>query len=206
VAATIRLRAGAADFANPEELARSLGYAVERDHLPNGDLAWSFPRWRKIVLSPSGYEPRDAVSIAHELIELELPRRLEPRKFHEAFCQRGAAALILPRESFLRIAVAERWDLAALRRRFRRLASWELLATRAVDLVPGSAAAAWVRGALKWRRAWQAPGGVTDAERRAVARAMRPRGFGACRSAVAWRIAERGAGFRAISLALPAVS
>ena len=111
------------------------------------------PEERAILYQPSGYRPRDEFTIAHELMELHLPRSildLDPR-VKEKFCNRGAAALLLPQQQFLFSLHGSGWELPELRRRWP-WASWGAIATRLVDLVPGVSASTWVNGRRQWWR------------------------------------------------------
>lgn len=116
-----------------------------------------------VVFSPSGYEPRDEFTIAHELAELHIPRAWRedlPIEDKERLCNRVAAAMLLPPAEFLEAVSQQRWSLRALRNTFPR-ASCEAIVTRIVDLSPASQAAAWIDGRRIWRRGGRTKDNVT---------------------------------------------
>jgi hypothetical protein len=134
------------------DVARRLSVDVARIYLP-GVRGAASPEERLIVFTPSGYPPRDEFTVAHELMELHMPTpvaQLQPAE-RERFCDRGAAALLLPRQQFLFTSRVARGELPELRRRWP-WASWGAIASRFVDLVPGTAAATWVNGERDWWR------------------------------------------------------
>jgi hypothetical protein len=179
-------------------VAQRLGIDVEAMHLPYRRGVAS-PEERAILYKPSGYGPRDEFTIAHELMELHLPRTILDldARVKEKFCNRGAAALLLPQQQFLFSLHGTGWDLPELRRRWP-WASWGAIATRLVDLVPGVSASTWVNGRREWWRYQSIPerqafGAELDAmellgrERhrgRAVARRSSAKAF-------AWRLTAR---------------
>jgi IrrE N-terminal-like domain len=126
-------------------LAARLGVSIH-EHPVRGLAGVAVRSAHAVLLSPSGYAPRDEFTLAHELMELYLPsqwRRALPEKLKERACDRGAAALLLPRQQFLFSLHGTGWDLPALRRRWPT-ASWGAIAARLVDLVPGVSACTWV--------------------------------------------------------------
>jgi len=168
--------------------------------LPEPWAAICMPDRRKIVLSPSGYGPRDEQSIAHELIELHVGRLSECD--HEAFCQRGGAALLLPRQQFMASALEAGFQVPALRRKWR-FASWEVIARRISDLFEGITSAAWCNGQPRWRSPCGDP---SEAELAAVRGAV---SRGRCEVKIrgvlttAWRLVDKRVDYRAISLSRP---
>jgi Zn-dependent peptidase ImmA (M78 family) len=102
------------------EIARRLRIDVERVQLPPGVLGVSSRSAWAILYEESGYRPRDEFTVAHELMELHLPRPvLElPRAVKERFCDRGAAALLLPRGAFLRSLKEFGWNVEDQRQRW----------------------------------------------------------------------------------------
>lgn len=198
LAGELREQSGLSEGAPPSLVARALGYQVIMCPLP-GCLGGSMPGSNKILVSPSGYRPRDELTVAHELAELALEDKVHGPN-HERFCQRVAAAIILPRSVFVSSVIDCAWDLSALRRRWR-YASWETIALRMADLLPGVTASKWVDGEAKW------PRHPSDAERQA-AEIARSRGKGVARLpdavGMAWRLPRNGdsAEFRAIAIAL----
>lgn len=171
--------------------------------LPPEVLGASQRGGNRILLSPSGCSARDEFTVAHEIFEIALPRRL-PERVHESFCDMGAAALILPREPFLVSALRQQCELPALRRLWR-WASYETLATRLVTLMPGVAAAKWVDGRPAWRRCHcSLP--LASAETEALEMALRTgRGQAAEDGllALAWRLLDSGRRRFGISLCFP---
>lgn len=187
---------------HPERLAATLGReVVYRGDLPECFCGVSFPGDRWLLVRPSGYWPRDAQTIAHEICESYLPERL-PESVHEAFCQRVGAALLLPRWPFVSSLFRCRWDVPALRRRWRH-ASHAVIARRISDLFPGVRCHAWEDGCASW------DGEVTAAELQAVEDACERRRGRASATvdgvlALAWNLARGDAEeYRGISVALP---
>lgn len=186
------------------QLAASLGLRVVfRDDLPRRFLGFSSPGEDKLLVRPSGYWPRDAQTICHEIVECHLPERL-PR-WHEEFCQRAGAAMLLPREAFISSLFDARIDLPTMRRQWTH-ASYEVIGRRVEDLFPGARCYTWTdKGPCCGER-------PVDVELAAihVACSMR-RGRSVLESdgmlAAAWHLTRRAgdtAGFRAISLLMPA--
>lgn len=93
---------------------------------------------------------RREFTTAHELMEANLPLGIPP-EVKEAWCDRGAAALMMPEAAFLESGNSCGWDLEALRTWWPHC-SWNALVRRIADLVPGTAAAAWHRQRLRFRR------------------------------------------------------
>ena len=110
-------------------VALALGYEVAARQLPDGIAGASARGCRWIFVAPSGYRPRDEFTIAHELMELHIPRSvLElPRATKERFCDRGAAALLLPRGAFLRSLTQHGWEIEQQRQR------WPLVSGRVIE-------------------------------------------------------------------------
>lgn len=157
----------------------------------------------RILLNPSGYPARDEFTIAHELFELTMPRRL-PERAHEHLCDMAASALILPRGAFLPDALRQQCELPALRRAWR-WASYETLATRLAVLMPGVAASKWIDGRPAWRRCHcSLP--LSEAEAEALTLALRTgRGQVAEEGlvALAWRLLDFDRRRFVISLCFP---
>lgn len=179
-------------------MAQRLGYRVVRGALPAGLRGTSIRGEPLIVVRPECYRPREEFAVGHELLELHLPRCLLDvleQEAKERVCNRGAAALLLPRQPFMSSLAAARWDLAELRRRLP-WASWAAIATRIVDLVPGAAAATWVNGTREWWRFTEGVnlGDVAGAEHEAAREAGR-HGYSVVRvrgvRARAWRLVAR---------------
>lgn len=162
----LRARARAELGAPMERVAASLGCRVRWVHpyeVPEGFRAACRPRTRTIFVARSSYQPRNEFSQAHEIAELYLPRVLRetlPGHMKETFCNRVAAALLLPRQQFLFSLHGVGWDLAELRKRWP-WASWGALSSRIADLVPGVAACTWL-GAT--RASWHVGTGVSIPE------------------------------------------
>jgi Zn-dependent peptidase ImmA (M78 family) len=155
IAAELRVRARLEDGDSMRVLAARLNVAVHEQVLLslNGKAARAA---HAVILSPSGYEPRDEFTLAHELAELHLPaawRSTLSEELKERACNRIAAALLLPPRPFLWALHESDWQVPAVRRRFP-LVSYETVATRIVDLKPGAAASSWVNGQRAW---WRGP-------------------------------------------------
>lgn len=147
------------------------------------------PGTRTLYLSPQPYEPRNQFTLFHELAEARRPPWI-PAEWKEKWCDRAAAALLLPRTAFTTSLVACRWDLAALRRRWRH-ASYEAIASRIVDVMPGVSMSTW-RDELRRYRRGEAGAELEQAEYVALAQAYAGRGMAIVRTpdaaAVAWRL------------------
>lgn len=113
----------------------------------------------------------------------------------EDACDRGAAALLLPRVAFRSSAEQLRADLPALRRAWPA-ASWATLARRLVDIGLAHTAAAFDSAELAWRTG-ALQGELALAEARAVAEAY-TRGRAHARAGGAgvraWRLGGVGLG------------
>jgi hypothetical protein len=193
-ASEIRARSRLEPGTPMRDVCRALGVDIEEDRLNSRVRAISFRSESLILLRPSGYRPRDEFSIAHELLELYGPWSPEvPAATKELLCDRGAAALLLPSDEFLKSARAERFDLAVLRRRWP-LASWGALSCRISDLVPGAVSSTWVNGRRRGARSAHEDPGVAALEREAhhaaLARGHQSVRRGSLRAA-AWRLTTR---------------
>ena len=144
-------------------------------------------------------------SIAHELMEIYLPRKLRT----EDMCNRGAAALLLPWIPYLRDLARHELELPIMRARWP-LASYPTLARRLVDLHPRAAATIWRRGHPHKRYCKAFPAELTEAEALAARqlaqspaqrRTMVEASDTLCLS---WKLPKsEGLGRAAISLAVP---
>lgn len=144
-----------------ERVAAALGCRVQWVHpleVPEDFRGACRPKTRTIFVARSSYQPRNEFSQAHEIAELHIPRAVRelPAALKERYCNRVAAALLLPREQFLACIRSSDWNLPGLRRRWP-LASWGAIASRLADLVPGVAACTWV-GSV--RASWHIGAGV----------------------------------------------
>jgi hypothetical protein len=200
----IRAQAGIIGRIPPDVIAKRLGFSLKSKPLEDGLYAYLLPNRKRIVLSENHPEKRD-FSIAHELAESSLKTKLPP-DFHEAYCDRVAAAILLPRSEFMRSFFLCSGEIPRMRWTDWPWASWETLAMRVSDLLPGVFAAAWADEKVKWR-SHHTRDQVTDAEKAAAkaARGRFSRGLVAIsgRLAIAWRVPGRGILFRAVSLCLP---
>lgn len=156
------------------------------------------------VVRPSGYDAHDEFTIAHELVEQYVPRKL-PTELHESFCDRAAAALMLPRDYFTLATWRARFDLATLRQR-HWWASWTALAWRLVEVFPGLAAGLWVDGALIERRVQGVRCDAGAAENAAAREAAR-RGLGLIGGdgwlARGWYVTGKRKPYAVITIAVP---
>ena len=155
-----------------------------------------------IYVQQSGYFPRDEFTRAHEVMELFAPPdiRAASSESKERFCDKGAAALLLPRRQFLFSLHATGWDLPKLKRRWP-WSSWATIASRLHDLVPGVSASSWVENRREWGRYPEGAGvpalvALRSAEEDAVLELYRGRGVAVARRsstlARAWRLTARG--------------
>lgn len=130
------------EAANVYELAAALGHRIVFRRLPPTVLGLSDPANPSVVIvNRTGYAPRDAYTVAHELAEIYVGRSA-PGREHERACDRLAAALLLPRAMFEVEARRHRFNLHVLRTVFP-LASYEALGNRLVSVFRGLSAAFW---------------------------------------------------------------
>lgn len=150
LAEKLRTRAEVRSSAHASELARALGHQVVTvARLPGGAIGGIDPftcAIRIVDLVPT----RASFTIAHELAEHYTPARIDPM-WHEEFCDRTAAALMMPAKAFIDSGVACGWNFGVLRVWWPSC-SWNALVRRVADLVPGSAATAWHRQQLRFRQ------------------------------------------------------
>ena len=137
--------------APPSEIARALGYRIRIDHRLPPDVEGMLDPLTSTIIVARRHAPRQEFTIAHELMEANVPLHL-PSEIKEQWCDRGAAALMMPARKFLRSGFACDWDLEVLRAWWPSC-SWNALVKRVADLVPGTAAAAWHRAQLRFRQA-----------------------------------------------------
>lgn len=183
--------------APPALVATALGYELRRGLLEGATVKGS-----KVLEAKANYAPREAFTWAHELGHKYTPEGLRAEVV-EAWCDRFAAALMLPPAAFLASCGEHVFDLSSLRQRWP-WASWHALAWRVVDLCPGTAAARWDDGALLERRE-SGLGALRQVEQSAARDALRHgRGkvFGAAVLSLAWFIPS-GRRRWAVSIALP---
>lgn len=173
-------------------LLERLGVKVFEHWMGEGACGAAFPELRTVVLSPSGYTPRDEFTLAHELMELHAPSSWGelPAATKERMCDRGASALLLPAGAYLDTVEHLGRDLAALRRRWRH-ASWDTLARRLVDVGAARTVAAWESLELVWR---YGDGEPAEGEEEALARCYAGRGRARVGGVAAWRLAGAGLG------------
>jgi hypothetical protein len=125
LATELLLRARLAPGSMMIDLASILGAEVEAMRMPTGTIGACCREEWSIVFEPTGYQPRDEFTIAHEIMELFAPRSvLElPREVKERFCDLGAAALLLPRAAFLRTLELYGWNVDDQRRVWPRVSA-----------------------------------------------------------------------------------
>lgn len=103
-------------------IARLLGFRVKpTDRLPpDVDATWRKPTssrpWAEIYVSNLVGGCRRAFSVGHELLEAHLPLDVAnlDESVKEAWCNRGAAALLMPAQAFGESGEACGWDLDTL--------------------------------------------------------------------------------------------
>lgn len=103
--------------------------------------------------------------MAHELAEHYTPRRVEP-EWHEAFCDRIAAALMMPRKQFIMSARCCNLRLPPLRGLWPNC-SREAIISRISNLFPNTVASSWRGNQFKFRRTsdgYQPPEMATELE------------------------------------------
>jgi hypothetical protein len=137
-------------LASGDDLARSLQISVEEADLPEGVCGTCDPFVPSVMVAPNLRPPRRQYTICHELAELHVAERLD-ESIHERLCQNTAAALLMPRQSFLNSVREQGLDLLALRMRWVHC-SYEAIASRVAELIPGVVASAWEWEHAKWRR------------------------------------------------------
>ena len=138
---------------------------LRNQRIPHGDVARLHPVTCAILIAPCDYEPRVQWSVAHELAETYTADRIEP-ELHEAYCDRVAAALLMPRERFIRSAKACGLRLPQLRQVWPSC-SREAIVSRIANLFPNTVASSWRGNRFKFRRTsdeYQPPELATELE------------------------------------------
>lgn len=148
-------------------IARSLGHTIEHvPRLPGEARGGVDPETRAILLAPCAYQPRLELTTAHELCEMYLRRGAVPKQWHEAACQRGAAALLMPRGAFVASANSCNLHVPTLAK-FWPHCSREAILTRIADLFPNTVASSWRGNRARFRRShsgYQQPALATQLE------------------------------------------
>lgn len=119
------------------------------DYLPPGHHGLVHRDESTLIVAASRYPPLQAFSTAHELIEAHLPTSVDP-EHKEAYCDRGAAALMMPARSFLESGTACDWELSVLEAWWPHCSPVAIL-RRITDLMAGSAASSWTRSRMRLR-------------------------------------------------------
>ena len=162
-----------------ERIARILGYQVKlTDRLPpNVDGTWRKPSeaqpYNEIYLARRITLQRRSFTAAHELLHALAPADLVGGDL-EAWCNRGAAAVLMPREPFLHSGVACGWNLRVLTGWWPYCAPLALL-RRMTDLLPRLRVSAWVKeqmAASASSLVAELPGHVQELEAAVAAEAM----------------------------------
>lgn len=156
----------------------------------------------KILVAPTGYKPQEEFSIAHELVESTIREKMPA--WHEDYCDRAAAAILLPKVEFLVSMATNLLEVPAVRRAWP-WASWEAIIWRTAELEPRVAGAKWDRFQCIERRSYRKASDVSTAELAAVREAwMHGRGSALVGevAAFAWWLKGRGQKYRAVSLAV----
>jgi hypothetical protein len=133
----------------PSVIAPALGHQIITRQLHPGEGGKFDPLLRRIIVAPNPYQPHVEFVIAHETLELRKPRNV-PAEFKEDYCDRGAAALMMPARTFLDSGAACDWELEVLSAWWPHCSPLALL-RRITDLMAGSAVSAWTRSRMKLR-------------------------------------------------------
>ena len=149
IGAKIREKSKVGPHAPPSAIALALSRPVRVRPIPGKRQALTIPGEPHILISPElDYWPRREFSVAHELAESELQEKSP--KIHEAFCDRIAAAILLPRPEFLSSLVTHALDMRELRQLWP-WASWSAMARRITELMPNTIATGWHNAKPTWR-------------------------------------------------------
>lgn len=139
---------------------RRLGYQVEiLDFLPRGVgglVVTDHPDHEPIPIirvAACSYRPHMEFGQAHEALEKNVPPWMPP-DLKELYCDRGAAALMMPARSFLESGTACDWELQVLLGWWPHCSPYAIL-RRITDLVAGARVSAWTRSHMKSRVASQ---------------------------------------------------
>jgi hypothetical protein len=127
----------------PSDVARALGHAIQWDPTI-GSSAHLDPLNQSIILAPTPWRCRAELSIGHELMHAYGPKLHRAGVSHEeceAACDRGAAALLMPRAEFMASGEACDWNVEQLRQRWFH-ASRTALVRRIAELRPAARRAA----------------------------------------------------------------
>jgi hypothetical protein len=196
------LRDSGFEWSVPSRVAAALGFKVDMQDIPG--FEGSTTKESKTLQVSPGYYPRVEFTVAHELAHHFVPLTMRVGAV-EAFCNRVAAALLLPSARFCGSAVGNGCELPTLRHEWP-WASWQVIMWRITELLPGIGASVWVNCEPVERRHAYTPAEVTRAEALSVRDAQR-RGraivkvAGIC--AIAWNVVAPRGQYVAMSLALP---
>lgn len=130
-------RSGHPEGGRARDIATGLGYTVREVPLPVGVRGISVPGQRVILVSRSRSRQRDEFTIAHEIAELEFGGQET-----EEACDLCAAAIMLPRDPFVRSLATTGWELLGLQRRWP-WASRAVLTIRLLGIIDQSAPSIW---------------------------------------------------------------
>jgi hypothetical protein len=106
----------------------------------------------KAIFLGLGSRARKESTVAHEIAHRNMPADI-PAEFEEAYCNRVAAALMIPRAPFISAGDRYDWEVEDLAQCFSPV-SYEMVAMRIVETAPadqGFVAARWCGMTMRWR-------------------------------------------------------
>lgn len=204
---SVRRRARLGVREQPSLAIPRLGYSIEEvPDLGEGVLGRTLRGSTVIEIVPHAYEPKREYTLAHELMELALPRKTIAGKPRERVCQRAAASFLLPSIAFKRSLTLSGWDLPTLVR-WWKWASWEALGFRVADLYDWARFVVWTDGRVKV----SGGGPCTVAELAAYEMVSRPKGWKTDlaldgQAVTAWQVPEPGVRVKVVAISVPADS
>lgn len=118
---------------SPERIARALKINVLDGPLPmRRGQSYRYRGMKFVDIGKTDRAERRNFTLAHEIMELELPNALDDKELRHEIAIRGAAALLCPTRFFRDACTANAFDLLELKAAFAT-ASHEVIALRSLD-------------------------------------------------------------------------
>lgn len=204
---SVRKRAHLLVRERPSLAIERLGFSVvEKPYLGIGVLGRTRRGSTVIEIVPHAYPAKREYTLAHELMELALPRKVIAGKPRERVCQRAAASFLLPSIAFKRSLALSGWELPTLVG-WWKWASWEALGFRIADIYDWARFVVWTDGKAKV----SGGGPPTVNELAAYEAVTRPRAWRELivldgQAVTAWRVTEPGVRVKVVSVGVPATA
>jgi hypothetical protein len=121
---------------DPEQIARALKINVlDRDLPMRRGQSYRYCGMKFVDIGRTGRAERRNFTLAHEIMELELPETITDKPMRHEIAVRGAAALLCPTPFFQEACAGDSFDLFDLKEAFST-ASHEVIALRSLDFAP----------------------------------------------------------------------